>query len=240
MKNGGEADERRSLIANDAEDPNSASNEPRKKNAWKLCGKQCPACLVPRKRNNDTHRAVEEQDLPINSGVDANDRTKENMWAGEVDRDYGEFYKKMSLNEEKAATEVIMFYNFWNIWRKLMYAVTIVFFDDMFRLQAYTQIVTSGIMTVYIMNYWPCARYVDNVSKLVNELTFISMLVNCAYLKEMSASVSSFDPGASPASAGSNAGNFMIVLISGNLIFHGLRMIHNSIQAAKTIKARRQ
>ena len=162
------------------------------------------------------------------------------MWAGDVDRDFGEFYKKMSLNEEKIATEVIMFYNFWNIWRKLIYAVTLVFFHDMFRLQAYTQIITSGVMTAYVINYWPCARYIDNVAKLVNEFTFIAMLVNCAYLKEMSSSVSKFNPSTSPASAGSAAGNLMIVLISGNILFHGARLIHNSVQAAKTIKLRRQ
>lgn len=124
------------------------------------------------------------------------------MWAGDVDRDYGEFYKKMSLSEKKIATEGIIFYNFWNMYRKLIFAVTIVFFDDMFRLQAYTQIVLAGIMTAYMMNYWPCARYVDNVSKVINELTFIAVLVNAAYLKEMAGGVSSFDPGASAAAAG--------------------------------------
>ena len=56
------------------------------------------------------------------------------MWAGDVDKDFGEFYKKMTLNEEKTATEVIIFYNFWNMYRKLIYAITIVFFHDLFRL----------------------------------------------------------------------------------------------------------
>ena len=60
--------------------------------------------------------------------------TKENMWAGDFDRDYGEFYKKMSLNEEKFATEVIIFYNFWNMYRKIIYAASVVFFDSSFRL----------------------------------------------------------------------------------------------------------
>ena len=178
--------------------------------------------------------------MPVDSGVDAEDRTKENMWAGDVDRDYGEFYKKMSLNQKKAATEVILFYNFWNFYRKLIYAITLVFFDDMFRLQAYSQIVISGVMTAYVINYWPCARYVDNVAKIVNELTFIAMLVNCAYLKEMSGSVSSYNPGASAANAGQGAGDFMIVLISANQLFHVARLLHNSFQAVKTIKLRRQ
>jgi len=94
-------------------------------------------------------------------------------------------------------------------------------------------------MLGYVINYWPCARYADNVSKVVNELSFIIMLVNCAYIKEM-ANVSNFDPGASPVSAGQGAGDFMVFVTSANMIYHAARMIHNSVQAAKTIKQRRQ
>ena len=57
-------------------------------------------------------------------------------------------------------------------------------------------------MMAYVMNYWPCARYVDNVAKVVNEMAFIAVLVNCVYLKEMAANVSNFNPSASPAQAG--------------------------------------
>ena len=70
----------------------------------------------------------------------------------------------------------------------------------------------------------------------MNELSFIAVLMNTVYLKEMSASVSDFDPGASPAQAGQGAGNFMICITSGLMVFHGGRMVHNSVQAAKTIK----
>lgn len=173
-------------------------------------------------------------------GVDEGDHTKEHMWAGPVDRDYGEFYKKMSLQEKKIATEGIIFYNFWNMYRKLIYAITIVFFNGAFRVQAYTQMVLSGVMLGYVINYWPCARYVDNVSKVINELTFMIMLVNCAYLKEMSNGVSNFDPGTSPASAGQGAGDFMVFVTSASMVYHAARMTHNSVQAAKTIKQRRQ
>lgn len=168
----------------------------------------------------------------MDSGVDVDDRTKEHMWAGDFDRDYGEFYKKMSLNEEKKATEVVIFLNFWNVWRKLMYALTIVFFDDMFAVQAYTQLFCSGVMAAYVMNYWPCARYIDNVSKIVNELTFISMLFCCYYLKQMSHSVAHYSPNTTQMGAGLAAGNVMIVILSCNLIFHAVRMIHNTVQAA--------
>ena len=118
----------------DAEDPQHDGK--RKKNAWKLFGKQLPAWLVPRKRNKGIHRADEK--VAVDEGVDEDDRTKEHMWAGPVDRDYGEFYKKMSLQEKKIASEGIIFYNCWNLYRKLIYAITLVFYDDMFRLQAYT------------------------------------------------------------------------------------------------------
>ena len=52
------------------------------------------------------------------------------MWAGKFDRQYGEFYKKMTLNEELVAREVVVFLNFWNMYRKLIFAVTLVFFES--------------------------------------------------------------------------------------------------------------
>ena len=42
-------------------------------------------------------------------------------------------------------------------------------------------IITSSIMIAFVMNYWPCARYADNLSKIGNELMFIGMLVCCIY-----------------------------------------------------------
>ena len=42
------------------------------------------------------------------------------------------------------------------------------------------------------MNYWPCARYVDNVAKVVNEITFSVLIANAAFLKEMGPTVRSF------------------------------------------------
>ena len=55
------------------------------------------------------------------------------MWAGSFDRDYGEFYKKLILNEDILAHEVVIFFNFWNMYRKLIFAITLVFFES-FRL----------------------------------------------------------------------------------------------------------
>ena len=133
----------------------------------------------------------------------------------------------------------MLFYNFWNVYRKLLFAITLVFFKN-FRLQAYTQMVSSAVMAGYILSYWPCARYVDNVSKMVNELTFMAMLVNCAYIKEMSGSVNQYSPSSSPAATGSISGGLMISMMASNLVFHTARMTHNSVQAAKTIKNRRQ
>ena len=52
-----------------------------KKNAWALCGKQLPAWLVPRKRNErkgePIKRAQEEMYLPTNKGMELGERTKE-------------------------------------------------------------------------------------------------------------------------------------------------------------------
>jgi hypothetical protein len=95
-------------------------------------------------------------------------------------------------------------------------------------------------MAGYILSYWPCARYVDNVSKIVNELTFMAMLINCAYIKEMSGNVSQYSPSANPAASGSISGGIMIFIMSSNMVYHVGRMIHNSVEAAKTIKMRRQ
>ena len=101
-------------------------------------------------------------------------------------------------------------------------------------------ILSSGIMTAYVMNYWPCARYADNVSKIGNELMFIAMLANCVYLKEMSNSVSNFSPSASPAQAGQGAGNFMIFLTCFSLVYHSGKLIQNTVQAVRELYLRRQ
>jgi len=90
--------------------------------------------MAPRKRNNGIYRANESNDLPINSGVASKDFTKEDQWRGAVDTDYGEFYKKMNLNQQKVAKEAVLFYNFFNLWRKLMFSITLVFFDVFFRI----------------------------------------------------------------------------------------------------------
>lgn len=178
---------------------NGEALTPPRKNAWKIGGKTLPAWIVPRKRNGQT-RADESNKLPVNSGVDVDDFTKEDMWSGAVDKDYGEFYKKMNLNQRKVAKEAVLFYNFFNIWRKLMFAITCVFFDNFFRLQVFTQLVCCTVMMLFILGYWPCARYVDNVSKVINEACFAAMLLNCVYLKEIRSSVNDFNPDGSPAS----------------------------------------
>ena len=159
--------------------------------------------------------------LPTNKGMELGDRTKEDQWAGPFDKDYGEFYKKMSLGGERVSTETILFLNFWGIWRKMMFAVTVVFFEDSFRLQAGIQFVGSAVMMGYLLNYWPCARYIDNVSKVVNELTITTMLLGATYLKEVEPSVREMTPSnESLSDVSSKIGTAMIVLSSANLIFH--------------------
>ena len=101
-------------------------------------------------------------------------------------------------------------------------------------------IITSSIMIAYVMNYWPCARYSDNVSKIGNELIFIAMLVNCIYLKEMANSVSNLSPSVSPAQAGQGAGNFMIFLTCLTMVFHGGKLTQNMVQAGRELHLRRQ
>lgn len=179
-----------------------------------------------------------KQDVPVNEGVKEDDYSKEHPWAGTADRNYGEFYKKMNLNQKRVPREAALFYNFWSIYKKLVFAICIVFFKN-FRVQAYSQVAASAVMTGYVFNYWPCARFVDNVSKIVNELCFIVMLVSCAYIKEVGQSVTKFDPANKPP-AFTAVGGFMFVTIVANMTYHGVRLVHNSIQAAKTIRMRRQ
>ena len=72
---------------------------PPRKNAWKVFGKKLPAWVAPRKRyGKGVTRSIETQYLPTNTGVQNEDFSKEDQWSGHVDRDYGEFYKKMNLN----------------------------------------------------------------------------------------------------------------------------------------------
>jgi len=162
--------------------------------------------------------------LPVNRGVPRGTYTKEDEWAGPVDKDYGEFYKKMSLNKKKVPVESVLFHGLFSIYRKLLYSTTIVFFEDSFRLQAYTQIACSGVMTLYVANYWPFARYVDNVSKIFNELCFVAILMILAYIKE----IKSMDD---TKTTSSPIGGVMIGITVSNMIFHGFRMTQNSIQA---------
>lgn len=131
--------------------------------------------------------------MPVNEGVSEGDFSKEHPWAGTADKNYGEFYKKMNLNQKKVAREAILFYNFWNMYRKFLFAVCLVFFKN-FRVQAFSQIACSAVMTAYVLNYWPCARYIDNISKIVNEVSFITVLTACTYVKEMGKSVNKYDP----------------------------------------------
>ena len=84
-----ENDENESLMDNDElendleaySNGESGKGATTKKNAWALFGKQLPAWLVPRKRNErkgePIKRAQEEMYLPTNKGMELGDRTKE-------------------------------------------------------------------------------------------------------------------------------------------------------------------
>lgn len=206
-------------------------------------GYRLPAWIAPRKRNwgdkkkkRRITRAAEDSKLPCNSGVDPNEYTKENQWAGSVDRDYGELYKKMSLNEEKCTKEAVLFGTFFNLWRKMAYAVSVVFYADNFRLQAGTQLVASGTMLAYQINYWPNARYIDNASRVFNEIVFSFMMIQSAFIKEMGPTVRKFTGGAD---FGSSVGTLMVATTLAQMAFHTVRLVHNTVLAAKTIKKRR-
>jgi len=183
------------------------------------------------------HRARETPLLPVNRGVARGDRSPESPYQGRTDKAFGQFYKKMNLNEQKVPKEAILFYNSWNFWRKLMYAVTVVFFEDYFWMQSMIQLVSSLVMTYYIINFWPCARYTDNTAKLVNELTLSALLVNMVYIKSIGNNVDDFSlQDVRPM----KTGIFMMCIIGGNLLFHFMNLCTNTINAARTIGKRRR
>ena len=84
-------------------------------------------------------------------------------------------------------------------------------------------------MMLYMIGYWPCSRYVDNVSKIVNEASFAAILIQCVYLKEMRSSVNEFDPSGSPAAQATGASYVMLGIVLGNMLYHSIRLIHNAI-----------
>ena len=43
----------------------------------------------------------------------------------------------------------------------------------------------SGVITTHLIREWPCARYSDNIAKIVNELSFMAVVLCAAYIKEM-------------------------------------------------------
>lgn len=92
-------------------------------------------------------------------------------------------------------------------------------------------------MLFYITNYWPCVRYIDNVSKIINELSFSAMIVQCIYLKEMANSVDNYSiKGVTPL----NTGWVMIGVMGGNLLYHTTRLIVNTGEATVTAYKRRK
>ena len=93
---------------------------------------------------------------------------------------------------------------------------------------------------IYLYNYWPCARYVDNVAKVFNELCFVGMLMSCAFMEEMSGSIGNLSLSSDRSASLTSVAPMMNIVLFGNVIFHCIRLAHNSVQAAKTIKARRQ
>ena len=236
-----EDEDRKSLIKSNISQAEEPKTLPGKLNAWEICkGKQLPAWCVPRNRNKQKDetkngevmpitRANEEPRLATNSGVEEGTQTKEHMWAGEFDRTYGEFYKKMDLSDKDRAKEVVLFYCFWNLYRKLIFAITLVFFHEHFGIQCYGQIGCSGVMMAYLWNYWPCARYIDNVSKLFNELCFVGMLMSCSFLKEMTSSINTLSLSDESSPSISAVAPMMDVVLIGNVGFHCARLAHNTI-----------
>ena len=92
----------------------------------------------------------------------------------------------------------------------------------------------------YLWSYWPCARYIDNVSKLFNELSFVGMLLCCSFLKEMSSSIRTLSLSDESSPSISAVAPMMDIILIGNVFFHCFRLAHNTVQAVKTLKARRQ
>ena len=147
----------------------------------------------------------------------------------------------MDLTPSRVAPEAALFYNMFSLWRKMTYAISLVYFENEFGLQCYGQMACCAVMTGYLLTYRPCARYVDNVSKVLNELTFGTMLATSAYVKAVETGAASFNPSsAGEASAISSAGTAMVVMTLANMGFHGVRLVHNTVQAAGTLKRRRR
>ncbi len=146
----------------------------------------------------------------------------------------------MDLDEKKNAKEANLFYGMFTIWRKLAFALSLVFFDKNFKLQAGTQLVCSGVMGGYMVKHMPHARYSDNVSKVANEFVFASNIVQASYIKEMGSKVGEFDPKKTNTQAKSQIGGSMIAMTTGLLVFHAARTGSNSVRAVGTLKARRQ
>lgn len=154
-----------------------------------------------------------------------------------MDRDYGELYKKMALSERTCTKEAVLFGTFFNLWRKAAYAISVVFYQDDFRLQAGTQLFASGTMLAYQIGYWPCARYADNASRVFNEIIFSFMLIQSICIKEMGPTVRTFSGGSGFANS---IGTLMVATTMVQMGFHTGRLSHNTVQACKTINKRKQ
>lgn len=84
--------------------------------------------------------------------------TKESVGRSEFDQAYGEWYKKMAINEYINSKETIFFFNFWQTFRKVTFALTVIFFERYLALQIILQLAISAIMVIYIGKFGSFVR----------------------------------------------------------------------------------
>ena len=84
----------------------------------------------------------------------------------------------MKINPTKSPIEVLLFYSGWNCFRKMLFAVMVVFVQDYPIVQIGSQIAASGVMLAYLIRYLPFSTLQYNVVKILNELFMISVYLH--------------------------------------------------------------
>ena len=66
--------------------------------------------------------------------------------------------------------EGLIFYNFWNLFRKLLFGILVVFCSESMYTQIVAMLVCSVVMLRFILVVWPFVRRDDNMVKVLNEM----------------------------------------------------------------------
>ena len=84
----------------------------------------------------------------------------------------------MKVDKSQNSAEILIFYSSWNSFRKIIFAMMLVFFQNFPIIQIGSIVVCSGVMYAYVLKYWPFSKFQFNMNKILNELSIILIMLH--------------------------------------------------------------